>query len=573
MSGRTAGVAPVRRDVGLLPLLLIVLTLIAYWPVREQGFVRWDEQLYVTENPFLLESDGLWKAWTTTRETERQYAPLLLTTFWIQHRLWGYQPAGYHAVNLWFHLSNGVLVLFLLAALGASRWVAGAGALLFALHPIQVESVAWVAELKNLQMGFFYLAAFLCYLYHRSAVPPAASGQGPFVIRWTGWGWAAYGAVLILYACALLSKVAAVTLPLSLFLADWLLAAPRDRSWWRGSLARVAPMLLMGIAPGIIAIGLESGPEPASIPAMVLRPFIASAAIWFYLGKLLAPISLVPIYPRWDLSAIRFWLLLAAVAMGVVAMLLWRWRRRVPPLAAWGMGHFVVTLLPVLGFVPFGYLDHSFVADHFVYLAGIGVFLAAMVALERLVKGDPMRQWMAAGALCIVLAGSVVLIRAQLPIWRDPLAFWGYLAIHNSQSTTVHNNLGNAYLRNNQLKEAADHYRMALSIKPNSGLAHMNLGLVFQQQGRVADAIDEYLRAIKSQPSDWLAHYNLALAYVDAGRQAEAVRAADEAIVLARRVGRNPEADKIEAWVSHYRAPSRPAPTVPMTPPRVTPRR
>ncbi|MBI3620658.1 MAG: tetratricopeptide repeat protein [Nitrospirae bacterium] len=553
MSGRAAGVVPAHRGVGLLPLLLIVLTLVAYWPVREQGFVRWDEQLYVTENPFLVEPDGLWKAWTTTRETERQYAPLVLTTFWIQHRLWGYQPAGYHAVNLWFHLSNGVLVLFLLAALGAGRWVAGAGALLFALHPIQVESVAWVAELKNLQMGFFYLAAFLLYLVHRSAVVPAA-GQGPFVMRWAGWGWAAYGGVLLLYACALLSKVAAVTLPLSLFLADWLLVAPRDRRWWRGSLARIAPMLVMGIAPSAIAIGLEQGPDPASIPVMALRPFIASAAIWFYLGKLMAPFSLIPIYPRWDLSVMRFWLLLAFVGLGGVFIVLWRWRRRMPPLALWGMGHFAVTLLPVLGLVPFGYLDHSFVANHFVYLACIGMFVAIAVTVERFVKGDPMRRWMAIGVLCIVLAGFVVLIRAQLPVWRDPLSFWGYLAMHNPRSETVHNNLGNAYFRGNRLEEAADHYRMALRINPDSGLAHMNLGLVFQQQGRVAAAIDEYLQSIRSQPSDWLSHYNLAQAYVDAGRQTDAIREADEAIALARRVGRNPEADTIGAWSSRYRS-------------------
>lgn len=549
VTDRAAGVAPARRDVGLLPLLLIVLTLVAYWPVREQGFVRWDEQLYVMENPFLVEPDGLWKAWTTTRETERQYAPLLLTTYWVQHRLWGFQPAGYHAVNLWFHLANGVLLLFVLVALGAGRWVAGAAGLLFALHPIQVESVAWVAELKNLQMGFFYLWAFLLYLYHRSAVLPVSSSPAsPAKI------WGAYGAALVLYACALLSKVAAVTLPLSLFFADWLLVAPQDPRWWRGSVARLAPMLLMGVVPSLLAVGLEQGPALDATPPLTLRPLVASAAIWFYLGKLLVPVNLVPIYPRWVVSAGAPWLWAAGLAAVASAALLWRWRDRIDRLALWGIGHFVVSLGPVLGLVPFGYLDHSFVADHFVYLASFGVFLALAVMIERVVTVQPVRQWCASGVAGAVVVGCVLLIRAQLPIWHDPLAFWSYLALHNPGSVNVQNNLGNALLRQGRLEAAATHYRLALEIKPNSGLAHMNLGLVFLRQGRVDDAIDEYRQSITYQPIYWLAHYNLALAYVEAGRPADAVKEADEAIDLARAVGRYPDADQIDTWIEPYRS-------------------
>lgn len=545
----TAPAGSAAREVGLLPLLVIVVTLITYWPVRDYDFVRWDEQLYVLENPFLVEPDGLWKAWTTTRETERQYAPLLLTTYWIQHRLWGYEPAGYHAVNLWFHLSNGALVLFLLSALGASRWVAGAAALFFALHPIQVESVAWVAELKNLQMGFFYLAAFLFYLYHRSAVSSMGSGRGLFAK-----GWAAYAATLVLYACALLSKVAAVTLPLSLFLADWLLMAPRDRYWWKGSLMRIAPMLLMGVAPALIAVGLEQGPAPEATPPVALRPLIASAAIWFYLGKLLAPIQLVPIYPRWEVSGGAWWLWGAAIALTAAVFLLWRWRARIDRLALWGLAFFIACLSPVLGLVPFGYLDHSFVADHFVYLACIGVFLAVAVVVESAVRAWPMSRWVAAGLAGVVLTGCIALTRAQLPVWRNALTFWTYLAEHNPRSVTVQNNLGNAYLRHERLDEAAERYRRSLEIKPSSGLAHMNLGLVFQKQGRLADAIDHYRRAIDAQPANWLAHYNLALAYAEAEQSADALREAQQAITLARAVGRNPEAAQIEAWIDRYRS-------------------
>jgi protein O-mannosyl-transferase len=539
------------ESVGPLPLLLLVVTLVAYWPALGNGFVQWDEPSYVTENPLLSDPHGLWKGWTTIHETERQYYPLLLTTYWFEHRLWGDAPSGYHAVNIWLHLCNSLLVLLLLRALGAGRWAAGIGAFLFALHPIQVESVVWVAELKNLQMGFFYLAAFLLYLYYRSLAP--ASGRGAFVKAW-----AAYGATLFLYACALLSKTAAITLPLSLFLADWLLVAPRDRHWWKGSLVRVAPMLLMGIAPSLITISLEEGPAPGVIPPLVLRPFVASAALWFYIGKLAAPFSLTPIYPRWDLSAMRFWLLLSAVGLGVVGILLWHWRRRVPRVAAWGMGHFVATLLPVLGMIPFGYLDYSFVADHFVYLASIGFFVVVVVGLERAADGLAQRgvrsgRWLVTGFVCLVLAGSVGMIRAHIPIWHDPMTFWSYLAEANPRLDTIHNNLGNAYLRQNRMDEAAAHYRIALGLKPNSSLAHSNLGLVFESKRQYQQAIEEYLRAIDSQPSNWTAYYNLALVYAEMERFDEAIRTGERAIELARSRGRTQDVQKITQLIQSYR--------------------
>lgn len=369
---------------------------------------------------------------------------------------------------------------------------------------------------------------------------------------------------MFLYACALLSKTAAITLPLSLLLADWLLVAPRDRHWWTGSLVRVAPMVLMGIAPSLITISLEEGPAPDVIPPMALRPFVASADIWFYLGKLAAPFSLTPIYPRWDLSAIRFWLFLAAIGVGGVVVLCWHWRRRLPRLALWGIGHFAATLLPVLGFVPFGYLDHSFVADHFVYLAAIGVFVAAAVGLERMAAGatggtagktagqGAGRRWWATVLVCLVVAGYVGLIRAQIPIWHDPLTFWRYLAAANPRSDTVHNNLGNAYLRQERLDEAAEQYRIVLQLKPYSSLGHMNLGLVLEQRGDVQQAIDEYRSAIDSQPTNWLAHYNLAIALERRGQLEEAVREVERAKALAKARGRTDAVDELAQWLARH---------------------
>jgi hypothetical protein len=538
-----------RESIGPLPLLLLAVTLVAYWPALHAGFVRWDEQLYVTENPFLSDPNGLLKSWTTLRETERQYYPLLLTTYWFEHRLWGDVPSGYHAVNIWLHLCNSLLVLLLLTRLGAGRWAAGVGASLFALHPIQVESVVWVAEMKNLQMGLFYLAAFLLYLYHRSAEDRGSSAKA----------WTAYGGVLLLYACALLSKTAAITLPLSLFLADWLLVAPRDRRWWKGSLLRVAPMLAMGIAPSLITISLEDGPAPASIPPLALRPFVASAALWFYLGKLLAPVSLTPIYPRWNLPAIRFWLLLAAAGVGAVGILWWRLRHRVPRLAVWGAGHFLATLLPMLGLIPFGYLDYSFVADHFVYLACIGLFAAAAVGVDRVAGGTATKggarggRWLATGLVCLVLAGCLIEVRAQITVWHDQITFWSYVAEKNPRSAAVQNNLGNAYLRQKRFDEAIDRYRIALRISPDDPLAHVNLGMALERQGHDRQAIEEYRLAVAYDPSGWPAYYQLALTYARLERFEEAIGAAERAIKFARPLGRSRDVDELTRLIQSCR--------------------
>jgi len=559
-----------QEGVGFLPFVIIVATLVAYWPVREHGFVRWDEQLYVMENPFLTDPDGLRKSWTTLEKTERQYYPLLLTTYWLQYQLWGDNPAGYHAVNLWFHLCNSVLVLFLLRVLGTGRWVAGVGALLFALHPIQAESVAWVAELKNLQSGFFYLAAFLFYWLHRAHHPVAYDVSGGRVVRTpaTGGaaqGWAAYGAVLFFYACALLSKTSTVTLPLSLFLFDWLLASRagsrRHPQWWRGSLARVVPMLAMGIIPSLIAVSLEDGPAPEAIPPLGLRPLIAAAAIWFYVGKLVLPITLVPIYPRWEVGAGQWWLWAAAAGLAVTLMVVWHWRDRLGGLVLWGLGHFVASLSPLLGFIPFGYLDHSFVADHFTYIASIGFFLVVAVFAERICQGipaafgsQPARRWIMTGVVCALLVGLAGLTRSQARVWRDPITFWSYVASENPRSSNVHNNLGNAYLRNDNLEEAQVHYGQALRIQPNSSIAHHNLGLALSKQGHLDEAIEEYRQAIYYQPRYWLAHANLALAYAQQGRFDEAAISAERARESAIARGQTDAAAELEGLIKQYRS-------------------
>ena len=439
-------------------------------------------------------------------------------------------------------------------------------ALLFALHPIQVESVAWVVELKNLQSGFFALAAFLCYLRHRTiAVRPAVDDRdGNRLMKGLTkegalQGWSMYGFCVFFYACALLSKTSVMTLPFSLFLADWLLANRAQQPWLWGSLARVAPMLAVGILMGLITISVEKGLAPEDLPPLGLRPLIASAAMWFYVGKLLLPVDLVPIYPRWEVSYDQWWLWVAMVGSGLTLVGLWAWRQQVPGLLLWGIGHFVVSLSPALGFIPFGYLEHAFVADHFTYVASIGFFLVLAVALQRGVEhirgAAAMRciqRWLGVGATCIVIVGLVGMTRAQVTIWHDPLTFWSYVVEENPRSASAHNNLGSAYLLNNHLGDAETHYRQALRLRPNSSSVHYGLGLIFSRQGRLEEAIQAYRQAIFYQPLNWKALASLALTYGQLGQLDDAIKWGEVAVTMATARGRRDAVVEINAMLHQY---------------------
>ena len=356
LSGLLAPLAAIsRRDLAAV-IGLALLVAVSYFPALSGGFV-WDDTAFA-EEPLVHRWSGLWDIWLSPGDisNEGHYWPLVYTTFWLEHKLWGLAPFGYHLVNLLLHLLNCVLVWRLLLKLAVpGAWAVAA---VFAVHPLHVESVAWIIERKDLLSTAFYLGAVLVWV--RFTETPTRGR---------------YALALGLFVAGLLSKSMVVTLPAALVVWHW---------WKRGVVTatdwlRLAPFFAVGLAITLADLAFYTAREPLALGWSGLeRVLIAARALWFYAGKLLWPADLVVIYPHWEVHAgdVVGWVAVAgAVALAGV---LWAARHRLGRGPVAGVAFFAVTLSPVLGFVDYGYMQFSFVADRFQYLAGLGV-LAVVV--------------------------------------------------------------------------------------------------------------------------------------------------------------------------------------------------
>ena len=469
-------------------LLVPLLAVLAYAIGLSNGYVYWDDDKYILFNPHMTAPDGLRRIWFTFESP--QYYPLTFTSFWLEYRLWGPDATGYFVTNVLLHAVNSVLIFAVARAVGLSRAAAWLCACLFAVHPIQVASVAWLAQRKNVLSGAFALASMLLYLRF------ARRGGGRF-----------YAGCLLAYTAALLSKTAVVTVPLSLLLADLLIF----RRQLRGALQRVAPMILLAVGLGIVTAAVEQAASIAGDTAL-RRMLAAPAALWFYVGTLAAPVRLLGLYPHWDIAggSILWWLpLIALLACGYAV---WRRRDAIHQTGIWGAAHFVVTLGPVIGLVGFGYLKHAPVGDHFTYLAGWGLFLGFAMLLEHVIartcSADVRKRvfYVIAGLLIAVLG---VRTAFQVRVWHDGERFWSHTLAHNPNSALAHNNLGAMHARKDRLGQALSEYRQAVRLDPVFWMARVNVGIALRDLGRIDESIAEFRQMAASAPKQAAVHYNL----------------------------------------------------------------
>ncbi len=501
---------------------LMILTAVVFVPSVNSDFVRWDDPDYVIDNKLLRDGPGLRKIWNPREKENQQYYPLVFTTYWLEYQAWGADARGYHVTNLVLHATNVVLVFALLLRCGFALPVAAGAAAVFALHPTQVPSVLWVAQRKNTLSTVFYLAAFLLYLRHRR--------QG---------SWPAYGGCLLAFGAALLSKTQTVTLPLSLLAADWMLqAVGRLR---RASLAplaaRILPLLVIGLfaVRNTAAVERERGPrQPPTTPAQ--RPLIAANAAWFYAGTFVAPVRLVPIYPLWNVVPTdpRWWLGLAAWPAALWAVL--RTRRRLGPAPLWGLAHFFIALTPVLGLMPFNYLQFSLVADHYLYLPCIGGGLVLAVLLFRLAAGPTAssRRRSAVSAVGIVLlSGCAVQSYLETRHWRDTEAFFRRTLARNPDCFPANLNLGNWYRRQGRWTEALPLYRGAARLRPDSMQSFSSMVDAVARVEGVDRAVDACSERLRQAPGFYRAHMERAQYLTRLGRTEEAKRDYEAVLRLA----------------------------------------
>ena len=530
-------------------LLLVVAVFLAYQPVWHAGFI-WDDDVYVTQNRLLTAPDGLKRIWFSLNSPS-QYFPLTYTTFRIERALWGLKPAGYHGVNILLHAVNALLVWRLLKRLSVpGAWLAAA---IFALHPVQVESVAWITERKNVLSLVFFLLALLAWIEFVEERPKP--------------GWRFYFLSLFFFLLALCSKTTACTLPAALLLVLWLKEKPINRF----RLAQMIPFLVLGVGMGLVTVWWEryhQGTQGAffsyGLPERIL---IVSHAIWFYAGKLIWPVNLTFSYPRWPINAADplayGWLVAGAGACAAIYF-----ARRYAGRGVEVAGLFyVATLSPMLGFIMLYTFRYAFVADHYQYIASIGPIALAAAGMTRAFgsfeQRVPFLKPALGGTLLLVLG---VLTGRQCGMYADLETLWRATIAKNPVSWLAHNNLGyvlrqkgqvdeamvqyqkaleidpgyanahynfgNALFQKGRLDEAMEHYQKALEIQPQYAEAHNNLGNVLRQKGRVDEAIIQYQKALKIEPDFVMAHYNLGMVLAQKGLADEAITQYQEALAI-----------------------------------------
>jgi len=529
-----------------IPLLVAAAVLAAYVPALRAGWI-WDDDSYVTANAIVQAPDGLRQVWTLTRHPQSgawvsntpQYYPFVFTSFWIEHALFGLRPFVFHLTNVLLHLVNAWLLWKLLARLGMPG--AGFAAALFALHPLHVESVAWVTERKNVMSGAFYLLAFLAYLRFDEVRKP----------RW-------WFLALAAFVAALLSKSVTATLPIVLGVAIWW----RHRRLGAREITPLVPFLALGVASGWFTAWLEQvkvGARGAEFAHSASERwlFVAPRAWWHYVETTWFPHPLMFVYERWDPSSLdpRRWIAPIGIVALVVALFLAKRRIGWAPILLVFVS--AVTLAPALGFVPVYPHRYSWVADHFAYLGSVPL-VALLVLAARSVRHfvpETRRSRVALGVSVAVLGAYAVLVHREARHYHDARTLWEATIAENDTASLAQVSLGIELMRD-PARTPADVARAKALFEqgardPNlRDQAHTNLGQWHLLRGDSATAIEHYREALRADATHTRARAGLADAYAlrvrEQGSTADGLRTARDA---QRELDGDVRFAQMEAWI------------------------
>jgi tetratricopeptide (TPR) repeat protein len=546
----------------IIVLLLFAALLLVYYPALHGGFL-WDDNTYISANRTLLTRAGLRAIWLDPSAT-CQYYPLSFTFFWTIYHFFGLNPLGYHLVTLLLH---GVAAVLFWQVLERLR-VRGAllAAAIFALHPVNVMSVAWMTELKNTLSCSLALGAAWAYVrfadlgvYERESVENASSKQTP-------WRW--YILSLVLFQLAMLAKTAVSFLPASLLLVVWW-QRPRIT---RRDLLSLIPMLGISVGMGAFTIYIERHAGGASGAEFTIgfldRVLISGRSFWFYLGKLVWPNPLIFIYPRWKLDAGQWWQWLYPLATLAALSAAWIARRRIGKGLFVALMHFYISTSMLVLMVVLYMMRYSFVADHWQYFGSLSIIALIASGITRAMDrlGEPWAKALEMGVGIVLVLGLGALTWAQTAMYTDIETLWrttiadnpecwmahnnlGLLLIHQGRAqeaiaqyraafqvnptyADAHSNLGNALNNEGRTEEAIAEFREALRINPNYADAYNNLGIALFQQGHFEDAIAQYRESLRINPGNAAAHNNLANALFEQGRVDEAIAQYGEALQI-----------------------------------------
>jgi len=440
----------------------------------------------------------------------------------VEHALWGLAPLPYHLVNVLMHGACVVVLWRVLRSLQMpGAWL---GAALWALHPVEVESVAWITETKNTESGFFFLLSIFFFLKRLDV-----DGPGARITR----GWS-YVLTMLFAALAMASKSSTVILPVVLGLCAWW----QEGRWHGRNLASVGPIFLLSLAVGALSLwtqGLQlaTDTDPRWDRPWPERLVEAGCVVWFYLGKLVWPHPLIIIYPRWEIDAGQGLSYLPLIAVFVVLLILWVFRKSWARPWFFTFAFFLTALFPVLGLVNLIWFLNSFVADHLQYLASMGPLALAGVGIAKLAEfALPAKPWLRAG-----VCGALLVIPAGMS-WQRGWAFENLETLctdtlaKNPTSWVAHNSLGVALSEKGRGDEAMAQFQKALEINPHFAETHNNLGNALLQSGQVDDAMAEYQKTLAISPENVDAHNNLGWALLQKKEVDEAISECRKALAL-----------------------------------------
>lgn len=486
---------------------IVAAAFLVGWPAL-RGAWLWDDDTSITANAAVRGPYSFRGIWLAPEGPD--YFPLTTSAFWAEWHLFRDDVTGYHAVNIALHAISGILVWALAAAMRLpGGWLAG---MLFVVHPLCVESVAWISELKNTLSQPLFLAAAIHAVRADAADRPRVTRDDVATTAW--------------FLAAMFAKTSMVMFPVVMLLHAWWrrgVVRPRD-------LLRAAPLFAVSLLLGLVTLHFQHakaiGTETIPVGGPASRLALAGMEAAFYLGKVVLPIGLLPIYPRWEIDPPRAWQFLpwAALAAGTA----WAWVHR----ATWGrhailaLGFFLVMLLPVLGFVTIAYMRVTWAADHFVYLPMVSILVAAAAVAAGWRASLPERARAPAAAAGMALVAALGMASARYgAVWVDERTLWTHTLAGNPDAWQAHNRLGSILLVEGKVDDAHEHFVAATRLRPDLGETSNNLGLTLWRKGRRPEAIEAFERSVAAAPGLAMPRFNLAAVYLESGRldDAEAV--------------------------------------------------
>jgi protein O-mannosyl-transferase len=540
------------RQTLLFCLILVVLVLVSYNPVTHNGFIRYDDDGYITDNPH-VRAGLTWATvkWAFTTYEQANWHPLTWLSHALDCELFGLNPAGHHYVNVLLHAANAVLLFLLLQSATGFRWRSLMVAALFALHPMNVESVAWAAERKNVLSMLFFLLALYAYIWY---------ARRPKFGR--------YAAVFFFFALGLLTKPQVITFPLLLCLWDYwplcrfgppALPGPQakggnvGRATTEWLLVEKMPLVLLSAASAVITMKAQKAGNAVQTLAQyspLLRLETAAISYVRYLGKAFWPSRLVPLYPH-PTSLYPAWQAVTSAALLIVVTGWVIFRAREQRYLPVGWFWFLGSLVPMIGLVQVGF---QAMADRYAYIPFVGLFVMLTWLAADWAKASPQRDcvvaglrpaksgqgpvptlWLAIPAVCCVLALGVLTYR-QVGHWHDTSSIWTHTLALTRANYVAEDNLGEFLFSQDRLEEAAAHFRAALAIRPEGLVANLNLGVYEDRSGNLPAAVERY-QMVAQQAGDVgmraTANGSLGFVYRQMGQSAKAKECFDTALQLA----------------------------------------